>query len=933
MLASGGGTAAREAFVGRHEALRTLRDAFATADGGTPVTLLVEGPAGIGKTSLVARFIAETAPPCVLRASGEEDETSLAFGVLDQVLAAVPAAVPATAAGRGRGRAGGADVDPLVVGAELVDLIGEAQTAGVVVLLVEDLHWADRPSLRALAFALRRLRHDRVLTVLTTRDVESPQLTDGLRRLLTAPDAPWLRLTGLDADDVRALQTALGGEPLSGRAADRLRAHAEGNPLHLRALLAQVPAAALNDLGAPLPAPRSYAPLIAARLAQGGTDLAGLVGAAAVLGPHCPLPLAGALAGLADPLPALERAVQADLLAELPDHAIGFPHPLTHAAAYQQLGPAARAALHTRAAALVDDPAVRLRHLVRAASGPDPALSAELAAAGRRQAGAGSWTAAADQLSAAARLAARRAERERLTLEATECLVLAGELADQEAMVDTLRGFGENGWRSYVLGRIALTAGRHADAAALLDDAWRLVVADGAAPPADGQEPTVGAGGQELDRDLAARIAGQLAQLNASIINPLEAYRWARLALRLAPPERTLDDMLHFMPLNSLGRLGRAEEALVQVADLPGPAQASVVDLDRLLARAELRLTTDDLAGARADLVGLLAAARDRSATFRIYGTQMLALAEFRAGHWDDAVVHVDLALTLAVDTDQGNLANYGRMLATSMYAARGDWAATEGLMRAAAAEESVDAIRDAFGVVSIAHARGDGTTVAQTLIPLLGAGSYLDDPGVLIWMYEVLDGLSALGDLNRASELLVPFEQLATRRRRRQAMACAARARAAIEAARDNRAGAEAAYQAGLAHLDGLDMPFEEALLRLGYGALLRRSGRRRAAAEQLSAAHEILDRLGAAPYLERCARELAACGLRPHARGYADADLLTPQELAVARRAVRLSNREIARELFISVKTVEFHLRNVYAKLAVTSRAQLPDRLGAEP
>ncbi|HEX3261599.1 MAG TPA: helix-turn-helix transcriptional regulator, partial [Pseudonocardia sp.] len=123
---------------------------------------------------------------------------------------------------------------------------------------------------------------------------------------------------------------------------------------------------------------------------------------------------------------------------------------------------------------------------------------------------------------------------------------------------------------------------------------------------------------------------------------------------------------------------------------------------------------------------------------------------------------------------------------------------------------------------------------------------------------------------------------------------------------------------------------PFDAARTRLAAGEFLRRAGQRRRAAELLTAAQQGFAELGATPYAERCARELAASGLRPSPRRGRDETRLTAQELVVARRAAAgLSNRELAAELVVSVKTVEYHLRNAFAKLGVTSRRQLADRL----
>ncbi len=173
---------------------------------------------------------------------------------------------------------------------------------------------------------------------------------------------------------------------------------------------------------------------------------------------------------------------------------------------------------------------------------------------------------------------------------------------------------------------------------------------------------------------------------------------------------------------------------------------------------------------------------------------------------------------------------------------------------------------------------------------------------------------------------MLLRYENLAAERGRRGAMAGAARAHARLDAARGRRDEALSRIAAGLAHLEGLPMPFERALTELEYGALLRREGRRGAASAHLRSAHDALARLSARPFLERCDRELAACGLAPARRRDMEPNRLTPRELAVARLvASGKSNREIANELVVSVHTVEFHLVNVFGKLGIKSRSAL--------
>jgi DNA-binding CsgD family transcriptional regulator len=231
-----------------------------------------------------------------------------------------------------------------------------------------------------------------------------------------------------------------------------------------------------------------------------------------------------------------------------------------------------------------------------------------------------------------------------------------------------------------------------------------------------------------------------------------------------------------------------------------------------------------------------------------------------------------------------------------------------------------------------VAAARGDNAGVLRTLEPLtaIQPREAIDEPGFWPWRDLYGDALVSAGLVDEADALLGPGEALADQRGRRVEIARLARVRGRLEAARGDAGHAEAAFQHGLERLGDLPVPFERALLELAHGQTLRRAGKRRAAAAQLQSAADRLATLEAQPYLERCERELIACGLSPTERRTFDPSRLTAQELAVARLvADGLSNRQVAAELFVSIKTVQFHLTHIYSKLGLSSRAELAARL----
>jgi DNA-binding CsgD family transcriptional regulator len=353
-----------------------------------------------------------------------------------------------------------------------------------------------------------------------------------------------------------------------------------------------------------------------------------------------------------------------------------------------------------------------------------------------------------------------------------------------------------------------------------------------------------------------------------------------------------------------------------------------------------LRTWTDDLDGAHRDLAGVVAAGRERSAPFRLLGLSLLGQVEFRLGRWDDALVHVEMAISIASDADQRWLASFGHALAVLPLAGRGQWEPARAHLQAA--QEATDLLGSPAAIAytaaagaQLARARGDEAGIVAALQPLrrLRRRDGISEPGIVPWEDLLVDALVGLGDRGQAEAVLVPFERRAASRNRHSSLVAAARARGNLEAARGDPVPAEAAFRAGLHHARRVRMPFEHALLRLAFGRFLRRGRRRVAAGAELRISRDILATLGARPYLERCERELAACGFASEYRARPDAVQLTPQELAVAHLVgIGLTNRQVARELVVSVKTVEYHLGNVYAKVGVTSRSQLVLRLARD-
>ncbi|MBW8766743.1 MAG: hypothetical protein JF630_11130, partial [Geodermatophilales bacterium] len=268
--------------------------------------------------------------------------------------------------------------------------------------------------------------------------------------------------------------------------------------------------------------------------------------------------------------------------------------------------------------------------------------------------------------------------------------------------------------------------------------------------------------------------------------------------------------------------------------------------------------------------------------------------------------------------------------------AARGEWAAAEALLSGPGTPEPGDYERSVLSVAVsralLAESRGDSKGVLAALAPVADFPfpDAVNEPGFWSWADLYAEALAASGRAEEAGALLVPHEQRAGQRGRADAVARLARARGRVEAVAGRPDRAEEAFARALEAAARTGYPFERAKVELAAGQFLRRAGRRRRAVELLAGAQGTFTALGARPWAERCATELAGSGLRPTARRDRDPAVLTSQELVVARLAASgRSNREIAGELVVSVKTVEYHLRNIFQKLGIARRRELAGRL----
>jgi DNA-binding CsgD family transcriptional regulator len=905
-------------FVGRVPQLERLAAALAAARAGEPQVVVVQGEAGIGKSSLISEFLGCQPELPTIAASGETGEALLPYGVVQQLTAGAAARSPDVLAGLELLSDGpGPAVDPVAVGVELRALMSSLQGKRPAAVVVEDLQWADLPSARALLFACRRLGADRVLVILTCRPGATSQLGEGWARFVSGDRrASTLTLEGLDAGELRLLCQRLGRAELAEPAVRRLTEHTDGNPLLTRALLDELTDDDLKAMDRNFRAPRSLAGLVLPRLAALSPPARDLVVAASVLGRHAALADAAALAGVAEPTAALDETDRAGLLLEhvTPSgRAVSFPHLLMRQAVYGDLGAERRRRLHLRAATIVEGQEA-LAHRVAAADGPDAELAADLSSAAATAAAAGNLLLAARYLQHAAAMTGRGPERDERTLSAFEVLVRTSDVAAAGAIRPMIEQLPTSPRRDTALGQLALLAARPGDAEALLRAAWDAH--DAAHERCAGGEAALGLG-------MLLKMSGAHA----------EAAIWLDRALGTGTGGEPWYDAARCVRSFAFALGGDVGHALGLFGDLPArPAMVPAARTDALAFRGVARLWAGDLHGAAGDL--RLAADRIRAGVqvrFPCRALAFLAETEFRLGRWDDAGRQAELAVALARDAGRGYDLALVHSAAVPVAACRGDWAAADShakaAERAALTFGGLPAVLAASARGILGLARDDPEEVLHGAALAL-AVPQIDryDPAMFWWRPAQVWALIRTGQLGQAQMILAAIEFRAARRGDRAAMTQAAWLRGALAMAHGDLDQADQVLRTARRACRGEPLPFHRGLLDLQHSQCLRLLHRYGAAADAVRAAHELFSDLGARPFVRASEAEHTSAGLRSRPGGDPVLPGLTRQELRVTRLvASGLSNREVAAQLYVSPKTVEYHLAHAFTKLGVRSRHQL--------
>ncbi len=360
----------------------------------------------------------------------------------------------------------------------------------------------------------------------------------------------------------------------------------------------------------------------------------------------------------------------------------------------------------------------------------------------------------------------------------------------------------------------------------------------------------------------------------------------------------------------------------------------------QLAARGALRVAADDLVGARGDLATVCNASNAEVSPQRLLAMGALAEVDYRLGSWDASLAAAEHSLSLAEDTEQVWVQGFLHSAAVLVCAGRGDWDRADDHLAAARnlAEQLGDlatfAVCENAGV-HIAWCRSDPAEVVErsAFLHSLGGGP-THEPGLTQWPIQYVSALVELGRLDEAEPEIEEFEALARDRGCQSRLAGLARVRGELATARRDHKVARASFEAALELDHGAVSALDAALGQAAFGRFLRRRGEKRAAVDRLTDAKTRLSALGARPFVGRVEEELAACGVTPSKRTVELPQQLTPQERTIATLVCQgLTNQEVAQQLVLSVKTVGYHLGNVYAKLGVHSRTRLAAAWTAGP
>ena len=890
--------------------LTSIRDGHSTA-------LVVRGEAGVGKTTLLHYCARQASGVRVVRVTGVEAEIELPFAALHQLCAPMLARLdklpdPQQNALRiGLGLASGQPADRFLVGLAVLGLLSAVAEERPLLCLIEDAHWLDAASGQILGFVGRRLLAESVGIVFAVRTPHPTRYFDGLPELL---------LSGLDGEAARTLLARAVQGRMDIRVRDRIIAETQGNPLALLELPQQMSAAELAggfEVPIPVDLPSRIQDQYARRVEALPKATRRLVLLAAADPAGDPTLVWRAAHKLKIGDDALGPAQGAELL-EIGAQ-IRFRHPLVRSAVYRAASLAERRRAH-EALASVSDPELdadrRAWHRALAAPGLDEKVAAALELSASRAQTRGGLAAAAAFLERAAALSTDPAERARRALAAAQAQHAAGAPVAALALLATAQAGPlaplELAEAEVLRAEIAFTTNRGSDAAPLLLTAARAL---------ESLNVTL-ARETYLDALTAAQFAGQLTP--GVVRQVAEAARAAPASLSPRASDALLDGLAVMITDGHAAAAPLLQKALREFRDGDITANGGFRWL-WLAEEAAQELWNHDIWLEFADRQ--LQLVRDSGALAVLpLAFSAVIVAQIYAGELGTAGALID-EVQIATEATGSRLAPYGALILAA-------WRGRE--------SELVPLV-DATLTDVVARGEGIGVTTCHWVSALLrnGLGQYeqalaaarlvIEPPRRLDWplnvtLPEFIEAAVRTGHPLPAWEALERLTEITRPSHANWGLGIEARCRALLSEADV----AESLYQEAIERLGRTRVRGEHARAHLLYGEWLRREGRRVDGRTELRVAYDEFLGMGMEAFAERARRELLATGETVRKRRVDAPSELTPQEWQIASLARQgLSNPEIGERLFLSPRTVEWHLKKVFSKLGIKSRMGLHDAL----
>ncbi|WP_263992728.1 ATP-binding protein [Mycolicibacterium madagascariense] len=890
-----------------------------------PSALVIEGEAGIGKTTVWLTALDEARGHGfhVLSARAGQAEAGLTYAVLADLLEGVGADVRATLPPLQRiaidrvllqGDGTGPATDERVVASAFLGVIDRLADTAPVIVAIDDVQWLDSSSQAVVAFAARRLKG--CVGVLVTERSEATTTPTG---------ADWLKLNRLDGvDHVTVGALSLGGlrRVISSRLGRsfsrptivRISELSGGNPFYALELARAIDGqSSLADASLP----GSLADLVRSRLDQFGEDAQTVLLAAASLGATTVELLARVIEQPPARVVELLEAPETDAIVQISGNRVRFTHPLLARGVYSLVGPARRRQMHRTLADVVEQPELRARHLALASSSADPATLLALDTGADSARARGAPAAAAELLDLAINLGGDTPERR---IRCAEHHFRAGASGRAEELlkptIDQLPPGPLRAAALNLLAAVRIYDDSLADAIDLLDHA----VSDG-----------------EGDHLLMVRslLLSSFAYLYSGKLD--DSVRQAESALEraldLAQPEQTSQALAMVVLAKCMRGDGVDEQALQRAleledrdADIPLQFRASAV-------RAITLAWTGDLEAARLEALDVHQLCLDRGAESDVMVmSSHMAMAEVWRGDFRAAMSVADEAVERAEHIDTQHMRGVSMAIRAMVSAhlgnaedARAEATAALAIARDCDTPQLAVSALTILGFLEISL--GNYADALATLQPLIDA--FGETPGseirILEHVPDAVEAMINLGQVDEAVPLIERLEADGHRLDRPWLLATGCRGRAMWCAAGGDLDGATRVVTAALAEHDRLPMPFERARTLVLLGQLQRRQRVKQAAADTFGEALREFERMGASLWAERTRVELERTNV-----GSPRSAVLTPTEQRIAELATSgMTNREVAATLFVSLKTVEANLTQIYRKLGIRSRAQLAMKL----